>query len=68
LDRGELLSEEAIREVFEETGVRLEYMGIIAFREKKNYNFRMNDIIFIALLKPLSLEVNIVRLSLKQFF
>ena len=39
VDQGETLQEAAIREVFEETGIKSSYVGIIGFREQLNFRF-----------------------------
>lgn len=59
VDNGEYLGEAAVREVREETGVHTRFKGVVAIREKKNYNFGRNDIYFVCLLEPLTTEINI---------
>ena len=57
VDTGEFLPDAAIREVFEETGVKTEFLGVLALREKRPYHFGMNDMYFICLLRPLSSDI-----------
>lgn len=57
LNEGEFLPDAAIREVFEETGVKTEFVNLLTFRETKNYRFGKNDIYFVVLLRPLSIEL-----------
>lgn len=58
VDVGEFISEASEREVFEETGVKANFLGVLALREKKNYYFGRNDIYFICLLEPVSKEIS----------
>ncbi len=57
-DPNENIGDCAVREVFEETGVRCEFVAILAFRHLHNYRFGKSDIYFICLMKPLSREIN----------
>ena len=59
VDNGEYLSEAAEREVREETGILTTFKGVVAVREKKNYNFGRNDIYVVCLLEPNTKEINI---------
>ena len=52
VDPGESIQTAAIREVYEETGVKTEFKSILAFREMKGYNFGMQDLYFVCLLQP----------------
>lgn len=58
VDVGEYICEASEREVFEETGVKAKFLGVLALREKKNYYFGRNDIYFICLLEPASKEIS----------
>jgi ADP-ribose pyrophosphatase YjhB (NUDIX family) len=49
---GESIKAAAIREVFEETGVKCRFKSVLGFREMKGYNFGMQDLYFICLLEP----------------
>jgi len=59
VDNNEFIPQAAEREVFEETGIKTKFLGILAIREKKKYKFGQQDIYFIALLQPLSYEIKI---------
>ncbi|KAM9959186.1 hypothetical protein ACTFIR_000244 [Dictyostelium discoideum] len=57
-DPGEDICETAVREVWEETGIRTEFVSILGLRQLHNYAFNRGDIYFICALKPLSSEIN----------
>ncbi|KAN0009328.1 hypothetical protein ACTFIU_006608 [Dictyostelium citrinum] len=57
-DPGEDICQTAVREVFEETGIRTEFVSILGFRQLHNYAFNRGDIYFVCALKPLTLEIN----------
>eukprot|EP01132_Coremiostelium_polycephalum_P005830 gene5830-7255_t len=59
LDPGEDICGTAVREVFEETGVKTEFVSVLGFRQLHNYAFNRGDIYFVCALKPLSLEINL---------
>ncbi|EGC37148.1 hypothetical protein DICPUDRAFT_91689 [Dictyostelium purpureum] len=59
LDSGEDICATAVREVFEETGVKTEFVSILGFRQLHNYAFNRGDIYYICALKPISEEINI---------
>lgn len=59
VDNGEYLGEAVEREVREETGILSTFKGVVAVREKKNYNFGRNDIYVVCLLEPNTTEINI---------
>ncbi|KAF2070378.1 hypothetical protein CYY_008307 [Polysphondylium violaceum] len=59
LDSGEDISATAVREVFEETGVKTEFVGVLGFRQLHKYAFNRGDIYYICALKPISEEINI---------
>ena len=58
VDVGEYLDEAVVREVFEETGIKSNFKGVLGFREKKPYNFGRNDLYFFCLLEPENEEIN----------
>ena len=58
VDLGEYLDEAVTREVFEETGIKAKFKGIIGLREKKQYYFGRNDLYFFCLLEPENEEIN----------
>ncbi|KAM9958487.1 hypothetical protein ACTFIW_001359 [Dictyostelium discoideum] len=57
-DPGEDICETAVREVWEETGIRTEFVSILGLRQLHNYAFNRGDIYFVCALKPLSSEIN----------
>jgi 8-oxo-dGTP pyrophosphatase MutT (NUDIX family) len=48
-----------VREVFEETGVRTRFDGLVCFRHWHGYRYGKSDIYFVCRLKPLSEEITI---------
>lgn len=48
--QGESLEDAAIREVFEETGIRAEFRGILAFTYKTQFRFQHSDVYFACLM------------------
>ena len=57
VDAGEGIGEAAERETFEETGVKSEFISIMAFREKHSYLWQKSDLYFVARLRPLTSEL-----------
>jgi ADP-ribose pyrophosphatase YjhB (NUDIX family) len=57
VDRGEGLDEGAIREVFEETGVKTRFVSLLGVREKHGYQFGCDDCYFVVRLAPLSSDI-----------
>jgi len=57
LDKGEHISEAAVREVFEETGIQTEFISLACFRHWHGYRFDKSDIYFVCRLKPLTHEI-----------
>ncbi|GAB1604489.1 nucleoside diphosphate-linked moiety X motif 6-like isoform X1 [Argonauta hians] len=56
-DKEEDLPDTAIRETFEETGVKCTFESLLAFRHMHNYSFGCSDIYFICVLQPLTEEI-----------
>lgn len=56
-DKGEDLAETAKREVFEETGVEVEFISILGFRHLHQYRYGCSDWYFVCLMKPLSEDI-----------
>ncbi|CAN8267164.1 unnamed protein product [Cochlearia groenlandica] len=56
----------AVREVKEETGVDTEFLEVIAFRHAHNVAFEKSDLFFICMLKPLSDQIIIDNLEIKD--
>ena len=54
---GEELWETAIRETWEETGVRSEFVSMLCFRHMHGYRWGTDDIYFACLLRPLSTDI-----------
>ncbi len=57
LDPGEHISDAALREVFEETGIRTEFLSLHCFRHWHGYRYRKSDIYFVCRLKPLNHDI-----------
>ncbi|XP_055033269.2 nucleoside diphosphate-linked moiety X motif 6 [Misgurnus anguillicaudatus] len=59
-DLGENIGDTAVREVFEETGVRSEFRSLLSIRQQHNHPgaFRMSDMYLICRLRPLSYDIN----------
>ena len=57
VDPDESIQQAAVREVWEETGVRVKFKSVLAFRELKKYRFGQGDIYFICLMEPISDEL-----------
>lgn len=55
--KGENIGDAAIREVFEETGVKAEFVSLVAFRHVQNGGFDCADMYFVANLRPLTFEI-----------
>lgn len=59
LEKGEHMAEGVVREVFEETGVRTEFQGLISFRHVHRGQFGASNLYVVCRLKPLSHEITI---------
>lgn len=57
VDRGEDIADAAIREVFEETGVRAEFLGLQCFRETHDGLDGQSNLYFVVALKPLTFDI-----------
>jgi len=57
-DPKEELGEVAVREVFEECGIKTEFMSIIGFRHFHGGMYNTSDLYFVARLKPLTEDIN----------
>ena len=60
-DPQEDLAETARREVFEETGIVTEFLGILCFRQAHNFLFGKSDLFFVCLLRPTVANQDIVK-------
>lgn len=58
LDRGESFATGVVREVFEETGVRASFKGILSFWHRHGLTFNRSDLYFVARLEPHSEELH----------
>ena len=58
LHPGEHVVNCAIREVFEETGVRTRFESLVCFRHWHGYRFGKSDIYFVCRLSPLNLDIS----------
>jgi len=58
VDPGEEISDAAIREVLEETGIRAEFRSLVCFRQSHTGPFGNSDLYFVVLLKPTSTEIH----------
>ncbi|XP_047938268.1 nudix hydrolase 8-like [Salvia hispanica] len=59
IDKSEELFSGAVREVKEETGIDTEFLELVAFRHVHRVAFEKSDLLFVCMLKPLSLEIQI---------
>lgn len=59
IELGEKISEAIVREVFEETGIRSEFIGIQGFASKEKFRFGKPNIYFLCRLKALTTQINI---------
>lgn len=54
LERGEHIADGVVREVFEETGVRAEFQGLLSLRHHHQGQFATSNLYLVARLRPLS--------------
>ena len=59
IELGEKISTAIVREVFEETGIHSEFVGIQGFASKEKFRFGKPNIYFLCRLHALSTEINI---------
>lgn len=59
VELGEKISQAIVREVFEETGIDSEFIGIQGFASKEVFRFGKSNIYFLCRLKALTEEINI---------
>jgi len=64
VDPGEDIADAAVREVFEETGVKTKFRSIVAFRHGHQFNFGCSDIYIVVALSPLTQQINKCNLEL----
>lgn len=65
---GENIEETAVREVFEETGIKSKFASVIGFRQQHNYpgGHGRSDLYIVCRLEPLSYEINACRDEIKE--
>ena len=56
---GEELWETAVRETWEETGIRSQFVSMLCFRHMHGYRWGTDDIYFACLLRPLTTDITI---------
>ena len=56
---GEELWETAVRETWEETGIKSEFVSMLCFRHMHGYRWGTDDIYFACLLRPLTTDITI---------
>ncbi|XP_064618827.1 nucleoside diphosphate-linked moiety X motif 6-like [Lineus longissimus] len=61
---GEEIGDAAIRETFEETGIRCKFVSLLSFRHQHNYRFGTSDLYFICLLEPITEEINMCAMEI----
>lgn len=59
VDEGEDISDAAVREVKEETGVNAKFVEILAVRQSHKSFFDKSDLFFMCMLQPLSFEIQL---------
>ena len=57
VEQGEDLNTAAMREVFEETGIKTEFVTILLMRHFHKFTFDCSDMYFVCLLKPVTNEI-----------
>ncbi|XP_075084010.1 nudix hydrolase 10 isoform X1 [Nicotiana tabacum] len=55
--QGEDICDAAVREVQEETGIKAEFLELLAFRQSHKSFFGKSDLFFVCMLKPLSYKI-----------
>ncbi len=59
LERGEHFSQGVVREVYEETGIKTEFQGLLSLRHHHRGQFGSSNIYMVCLLKPITYEISI---------
>lgn len=52
VENGESIEEATVREVWEETGVKANFLSIVGFRELMKYQWGQQDLYYVCLLEP----------------
>jgi len=66
VEPGEDICTAAVREVFEETGIKCEFKELLCFREGKSISFGMTDLYCVCLLNPLNTNITIQESEIKD--
>ena len=53
VEHGESIGDAAVREVWEETGVKTKFVSVLGFRELLKYHFDQQDLYFVCLLETI---------------
>jgi 8-oxo-dGTP pyrophosphatase MutT (NUDIX family) len=64
MDEKETIEQAAVREVWEETGIKADYIGILGFREQLNFRFGQGDLYFTCLMQAKNSDINKCNLEL----
>lgn len=56
-DPAEDICDSAVREVFEETGIRTKFTKLLCFRQSHNVLFGKSDLFFICILEPMTFDI-----------
>lgn len=59
MNRNELAYKAAQREVFEETGIKTEFIELLGVRELTNFRFQASELFFLSFLKAVNTEFNL---------
>lgn len=66
VDPGEEIQTAVVREIFEETGIRTKFKGVLGFTEFQRSKFGLNDLYFLCLLQPITYEINKCELEIED--
>ena len=62
----EFANEAAQREVFEETGIKTEFIELLGIREVNNFRFQASEIFFLSLLRAINTDFQIDKYELLE--
>ncbi|KAI3686137.1 hypothetical protein L1987_79810 [Smallanthus sonchifolius] len=65
VEEGEDISAGVIREVKEETGIDVEFVEVLAFRQWHKVFFGKSDLFFVCMMRPLSFDIQIQELEIE---
>ncbi|XP_075216510.1 nucleoside diphosphate-linked moiety X motif 6 isoform X2 [Lycorma delicatula] len=66
IEQGETIADAAVREVFEETGIKTKFESLVAFRHSQRAAFGCCDLYFIVELSPISTDDNKIVLCSRE--